>query len=133
MISDLYKSFKTSVLSPYIPFTQGPQMLTSYQIHLVYTNISEQAVISRVDCGLWALIPLQVWSGRKQVCCCSELTSGFLILLQNALDTSLLVPFNTLKGRKSLLSIISQLKLKHYEHQSGPVSHTQEAQVQWRV
>lgn len=32
MISDLYKSFETSVLSPYIPFTQRPQMLTSYQI-----------------------------------------------------------------------------------------------------
>lgn len=119
MISDLYKSFETSVLSPYIPSTQRPQMLTSYQVHLVYTNISEQAVISRVDCGLWALIPphnsiSQVWSGLKQICCCSELTSGFLILLQNALDTSLLVPLNTLKGRKSLLSIVSQLKLKHY-------------------
>lgn len=60
MISDLYKSFETSVLSPHIPFTQRPQMLISYQIHLVYTNISEQAVISSVGCGLWVLIPPQI-------------------------------------------------------------------------
>lgn len=38
MILDLYKSFKISVYSLHVPFTQSPQMFISYQIDFVYIN-----------------------------------------------------------------------------------------------